>query len=219
MHLPAPILSGMPAPESIAVFAVAALALLVVPGPAVLYIVARSVDQGRPAGLVSTLGVALGSLVHVVAAAAGLSAVLAASATAFTVVKLAGAAYLIALGIRRILRPESIAVGSGRPERSLGRTFRQGVVVNILNPKIIAFFVTFLPQFVSVSDPDAAAKLLFLGAWFMVAASLVILPMIFFADLIALQLRKSPFLLRAVDWLFAGVMAGCAVRLALMRVD
>ncbi len=107
----------MPPSESFAVFAVAALALLVVPGPAVLYVVARSIDQGRTAGIVSTLGVGAGSLVHVLAAAFGLSALLAASSAAFTIVKLTGAVYLIVLGVRRLVRPECVTMGPGDPPR------------------------------------------------------------------------------------------------------
>lgn len=154
----------MPSAETFALFALAALALLVVPGPAVLYIVARSVDQGRTAGLVSTAGVGVGSLVHVGAAALGISAVLAASAAAFTVVKLVGAGYLIVMGMRRILRPEALAAASGREERSLRRVFSQGVMVNVLNPKTAVFFLTFLPQFVDPARGPAALQMLVLGS-------------------------------------------------------
>src|SRR5262245_9840578 len=127
----------MPSPSTLAVFCAAALALIVVPGPAVTYIVTQSIDSGRRAGLVSALGIASGGLVHVAAAVVGLSALLASSATAFTVVKLVGAAYLIVIGIRRLLargedeaEPEA-AAEPGAP----GRLFVQGAVVNVLNPK------------------------------------------------------------------------------------
>jgi threonine/homoserine/homoserine lactone efflux protein len=156
----------MPSTETLALFSVAALALLIVPGPAVLYVVARSVDQGRRAGLLSTLGVAAGSLVHVAAAALGLSAVLAASAAAFAVVKWAGAAYLVFLGIRRLAGPDERAPGPGRPARSSGAVFRQGVVVNVLNPKTALFFLTFLPQFADPSRGPAALQMLLLGGLF-----------------------------------------------------
>ena len=141
----------MPDASVLPVFAAATLALLVVPGPAVLYIVARSVSGGRRAGLVSVLGVHVGTLVHVVAAVVGLSAVLASSAVAFTIVKYAGAAYLVYLGLRtwasrRQDAPASVSV------TSLRRTFWQGALVNVTNPKTALFFLAFLPQFV---DPDA----------------------------------------------------------------
>jgi threonine/homoserine/homoserine lactone efflux protein len=155
----------IPAPETLGLFVLAALALLLVPGPAVLYIVARSIDQGRAAGLLSVLGVHLGSLVHVGAAVVGLSSLLVSSAVAFNVVKYLGAAYLISLGIRALLtrqEPDDVQVRPA-PLRTL---LRQGAVVNILNPKTALFFLAFLPQFV---DPDAGAvplQIAFLGLVF-----------------------------------------------------
>lgn len=135
----------------------ASLALAVVPGPAVLYIVAQSVDQGRGAGLVSALGISVGGLVHVAAATIGLSSLLASSATAFTIVKYAGAVYLIVLGVRRLLTREELPDEVARPPRARQRLFRDGVIVNVLNPKTALFFLAFLPQFV---DTDAAAPAL-----------------------------------------------------------
>jgi threonine/homoserine/homoserine lactone efflux protein len=144
----------VPPAHAIVLFSLAALALIVVPGPAVLYIVARSFDGGRAAGLVSALGVATGGLVHVLAAIVGLSSLVASSATAFTVVRYAGAAYLIVLGVRRLLeRDEERAVEVAATVDRL-RVYRDGIVVNVLNPKTALFFVAFLPQFV---DPAAGA--------------------------------------------------------------
>jgi threonine/homoserine/homoserine lactone efflux protein len=141
----------IPDASTLAVFVAAALALLLVPGPAVLYIVARSVEQGRAAGLVSVVGVHLGSLVHIAAAAVGLSSLLVSSAVAFNVVKYLGAAYLVFLGIRALVTRVEPATVEVRPA-PLGRLLRQGAVVNVLNPKTALFFLAFLPQFV---DPDA----------------------------------------------------------------
>jgi threonine/homoserine/homoserine lactone efflux protein len=152
------------------VFAAAALALAVVPGPAVLYIVARSVDQGRFAGLVSALGIGVGSLVHVTAATIGLSSLLASSATAFTVVKYAGAAYLILLGIHRLLKREEVAEVAATPPRALRKIFRDGVIVNVLNPKTALFFLAFLPQFVDPAHGAATLQILVLGLTFTVIA-------------------------------------------------
>jgi len=146
----------IPDTGTLAVFALASLALAVVPGPAVLYIVAQSVHGGRRAGVVSALGVASGGLVHVLAAVIGLSALLAASAEAFTVVKILGAAYLVWLGIRTLLSSDD-RVGGRRPESTLGRTYRRGVVVNVLNPKTALFFIAFLPQFVDPSRGHVVA--------------------------------------------------------------
>ena len=160
----------MPEAGTLGVFALAALALIVVPGPAVLYIVAQSIDGGRVAGLVSALGVALGGLVHVAAAAIGLSALLVSSATAFTVVKLAGAAYLIGLGLHTLLRRHEPPDAAVPRERRLRRIFSQGVVVNVLNPKTALFFLAFLPQFVDPERGSVALQLLVLGLVFVVLA-------------------------------------------------
>ena len=154
----------MPDSSTLSLFILAALALLLVPGPAVLYIVARSIDQGRNAGLVSVIGVSLGSMVHVVAAALGLSALLVQSALAFQTVKYAGAAYLIYLGVQRLREKDDIEVGPQAPQRTLRRVFTQGIVVNILNPKTALFFFAFLPQFVNVdSGTSVGLQILFLG--------------------------------------------------------
>lgn len=158
----------MIAPDRWALFVVAALALLLVPGPAVLYVVTRSIQQGRKAGLVSVLGIHLGTLVHIVAATAGLSALVVSSATAFTVVKVAGAAYLIALGLWTLFSPKAEAEIALGGERRLRRVFAQGVVVNVLNPKTALFFLAFLPQFVDPSRGRPALQILLLGFTFAV---------------------------------------------------
>ena len=158
----------MPAPWTIVLFVSAAMLVLLIPGPAVLYIVARSVEQGRRAGVVSAVGVGAGSLVHVAAAALGLSAILMSSATAFTTVKLAGAAYLFYLGLRALLRgrePHGEVVVDPLPLR---RVFAQGVVVNVLNPKVALFFFAFLPSFVDPARGPVAGQILFLGGLYAV---------------------------------------------------
>jgi threonine/homoserine/homoserine lactone efflux protein len=141
----------VPASSTLAVFCLAGLALIVVPGPAVTYIVTQSIDKGRRAGLVSALGIATGGLVHVTAAVVGLSALIASSASAFTVVKLVGAAYLVVLGVRRLFSSDDSPPEQSHEPVEHSRLFAQGVVVNILNPKTALFFLAFLPQFV---DPD-----------------------------------------------------------------
>jgi threonine/homoserine/homoserine lactone efflux protein len=144
----------MPSAMTLGLFAVAAVALLVVPGPAVLYITTRSAAQGRRAGMVSVAGVHTGTLVHVLAAVAGLSALLVASALAFSVVKVVGAAYLIVLGVRTIAgrRDAFSSTPEATKVRSLRRLYVDGVVVNVLNPKTALFFLAFLPQFVERGD-------------------------------------------------------------------
>jgi threonine/homoserine/homoserine lactone efflux protein len=160
----------MPEASTLALFVVAALVLLVVPGPSVLYIVARSIEGGRTAGLVSVLGVQTGAMVHIAFAAVGLSAILASSALAFSVVKWFGAAYLVWLGLRQIFgRDEGDKDVTVEPAR-LSRVFSQGVIVNILNPKTALFFLAFLPQFVDPSRGAAWTQILLLGATFVILA-------------------------------------------------
>jgi threonine/homoserine/homoserine lactone efflux protein len=156
----------MPSPEVFAAFAAASLALLIVPGPSVLYIVTRSMDQGRAAGLVSVLGIHTGSIVHVAAAALGLSAILASSALSFGVVKYAGAVYLIWLGIRAIRERSEARSELGGREHSLARIYAQGVIVNVLNPKTALFFLAFLPQFIDMSKGSVPLQAVILGATF-----------------------------------------------------
>ncbi|HZQ26888.1 MAG TPA: LysE family translocator [Acidimicrobiales bacterium] len=163
----------MPTLSSFALFALAALALLAVPGPSVLYIITRSIEQGRRAGLVSVLGIHTGSLVHVAAAAVGVSTVLAASAAAFTTVKLLGAGYLVFIGVRKLLAAsradgahEGVADDPEPPRVGLRRVYGQGVVVNVLNPKTALFFLAFLPQFTDPGRGPVAAQVVVLGLCF-----------------------------------------------------
>jgi threonine/homoserine/homoserine lactone efflux protein len=156
----------MPSPEVFAAFAVASLALLIVPGPSVLYIVTRSMDQGRAAGLVSVLGIHTGSIVHVAAASLGLSAILASSALSFGIVKYAGAAYLVWLGIRAIRDHGEERADVAATGHSLARVYAQGVVVNVLNPKTALFFLAFLPQFVDASKGSIPLQVVILGVTF-----------------------------------------------------
>ncbi len=161
----------MPTLESLAIFAVASAALILIPGPAVLYIVARSVHQGRKAGVVSALGVEIGSMVHIVGAALGLSAILVSSSVAFSAVKFAGAAYLIYLGIRTLLtRDESTEAVAVTPMK-LRRLFGQGVIVNVLNPKVALFFFAFFPQFIDPNRGSVALQTLVLGIVFCVVGT------------------------------------------------
>ena len=154
----------LPHAGALEVFALASLALLLVPGPAVLYVVAQSAEHGRKAGLASVTGIHVGTIVHIVAATVGLSALIVASATAFTTVKLVGACYLVYVGIRKLLErdvPLRVAEGSRR------RLFAQGVVVNVLNPKTALFFLAFLPQFVDPNRGATWSQVFVLGVLFM----------------------------------------------------
>jgi threonine/homoserine/homoserine lactone efflux protein len=143
----------MPTEGTLAAFAATALVLLLIPGPAVLYIVSQSVEHGRRAGLTASLGVHAGTLVHVTAAALGLSAILVSSSLAFGAVRLVGAAYLIYLGVRTLAGRGGDGDAPVKHEARLGRIFRQGALVNVTNPKTALFFFAFLPQFVDPNRP------------------------------------------------------------------
>lgn len=191
----------MPELSTYLFFCTAALALIVVPGPAVLYVVAQSIDQGRKAGVVSALGIAGGGLVHVVAATVGLSALLVRSATLFEAVKLAGAAYLIYLGVRRLLTKETAEFEEREP-RPLKALFRRGVVVNVLNPKTALFFFAFLPQFVDTDLGAAWLQIAIFGLTFVALALVSDSLYALAAGTAAHRLRGRAF--RAVQRWFSG---------------
>lgn len=152
-------------PTKLVLFAGAALALVITPGPAVFYIVTRSVDQGCRAGMASVLGIGLGNYLQALAAALGLSAVLASSALAFSVVKYAGAMYLVFIGVKKLLSPAA-EFAEAAPERRarFGAIFRQAIVVEVLNPKTALFFLAFLPQFTDPARGAVWLQLLVLGS-------------------------------------------------------
>jgi threonine/homoserine/homoserine lactone efflux protein len=161
-------------------FIVAVMLLSVTPGPDTAYIVGRSVAQGRGAGVVSALGIALGCIVHTLACGFGLTALLAASATAFTIVKFAGAIYLIYLGVRLIFaKPAALKARDSQAEesrirvapKSLQQLFAQGFVTNVLNPKVVLFFVSFIPQFVAVDSSHKTLAFLALGFVFVLVST------------------------------------------------
>ena len=156
---------AFPELSAIELFAAASVALLLIPGPAVLYIVTQSAEQGRSAGLASVAGIHIGTLVHILAAAIGLSALILASAVAFSVVKFAGAAYLVYLGVRKLLERGS-ASDAEPPRAPLRRVFARGAVVNVLNPKTALFFLAFLPQFVDTDRGAVWSQVVVLGLVF-----------------------------------------------------
>jgi threonine/homoserine/homoserine lactone efflux protein len=187
-------------------FVSAALVLLAIPGPAVFYVTSRSIGHGRSAGFVSALGIGVGTLLHVVAATLGFSALLMSSAIAFSVVKYLGAAYLIYLGIQKLLREESIAQSDQSARIQLSRIFGQGIVVNVLNPKTALFFFAFLPQFVDVSRGNVAGQILFLGLLFAVMGVLSDSVWALFAGTVAQVLRGNPRWMRTQRYVSGGML-------------
>ena len=155
----------MPDPRTVLTFATASFVLLIIPGPAVLYIVNRSVSDGRRVGIAAASGLSIGNLTHAIAAAAGLSAVLATSAAAFNVIKWCGAVYLVGVGVRALLS-EAAPIDADQRSMSPTRAFRQGIVVNTLNPKVALFFISYLPSFIDADTGNAWAQALTLGVVF-----------------------------------------------------
>jgi threonine/homoserine/homoserine lactone efflux protein len=206
--------SAVPTPSTIALFCSAALALLLLPGPTVLYIVTRSIDQGRRAGLVSVLGTHVGSLVHVAGAALGLSALLVSSAVAFSAVKYVGATYLIWLGVRRWRAGDRDAALT--PHRSLTtpQLFRQGFVVQVLNPKTAIFFLAFLPQFVHGDRGPVSVQVLVLGVVFITIGLMSDSAYALAASSIGSALRRSDRARRAERYVSSGVYVGLGVTTA-----
>jgi len=206
----------MPDASTFLLFAAASLAFLAIPGPSVFYIVTRSLAQGRRAGLASMLGVQVGGLVHVVAAALGVSALIASSAEAFTVVKYAGAAYLIALGLRKLLSSgETDEDPEPRGQASFARLFSHGVVVNVLNPKTALFFLAFLPQFIDPAAGPVAPQMLVLGTLLVGIGVLSDGTYALIAARAGQRLRRAAATRRLLDRLSGGVFVGLGVIAAL----
>ncbi len=202
-------------PGTLAVFALASALLIAVPGPAVLYIVTRSVEQGRRVGVVGAFGIEVGALVHVAFAAVGISAVLASSAVAFSVVKYVGAAYLIVMGVRTLLARGGEHEVSAERARSVRRVFAQGVVVNVLNPKVALFFLAFLPQFVDPDGARPALQIAFLGLAFVAIALVLDVSWALAAGTAGAFLRRTRLFARLRRYVSGSVFVALGVAAAL----
>jgi threonine/homoserine/homoserine lactone efflux protein len=201
---------------NIALFVAASLAVIVAPGPDNIYVLTRGVAQGRDVALASAWGMCSGLLFHTTLAALGLSAVLARSAVAFSVVKYAGAAYLIFLGVRALLSKEGFAPSVGEESAAqLGRFFLKGLTMNLLNPKVAVFFLAFLPQFVNVGSSGAALRLGALGLIFALLSVIVFSAIALFSGLFGDKLSKSPRFANVLQGLTGSVLIGLGVRLVL----
>lgn len=208
----------MPSLETAGLFSVAAVALLLIPGPAVTYIVTRSIDQGRAAGLVSVAGIHVGTSVHIIAATLGLSGLLLSSAVAFEAVKYLGAGYLIVVGVRTLLSRSADGAMPMRPRRHFRRIFADAVVVNALNPKTALFFLAFLPQFVDPARGAITLQILALGALFVALGLLTDTGYALSASAAAYRLRTSSLFermrtrLAGVVYIVLGASAAFTVR-------
>jgi threonine/homoserine/homoserine lactone efflux protein len=201
---------------NIYLFVAASLAVIVAPGPDNFYVLTRGVAQGREVALASAWGMCSGLLFHTTLAALGLSAILAQSALAFSVVKYAGAAYLIYLGLRALLsKEEFVPAAEAVPVANLRSFFLRGLTMNLLNPKVAVFFLAFLPQFASPASDGAALRLLALGLVFALLSVIVFSALALFSGVLGDRLNKNPRLANVLQWLTGCVLIGLGIRLAL----
>lgn len=199
-------------------FAVAAFVLAITPGPDMTLFVGRALSEGRTAGFACMLGASSGVLVHTTLVAIGLSALIVASPEAFILLKIGGAGYLVWLAIHTIRHGSAFSPKKqADSQHTFLKNWMKGLGVNLLNPKIILFFMTFLPQFVSAHDPHAPGKLMFLGVFFIVVSVPVTSPMIVAADGFAALMRRSPKVTKVLDWLFASVFSAFAVKILMTQ--
>ncbi len=209
----------IPSTEVIAAFTLAGLLLNVTPGPDMTLQVSRALNQGKSAAYFVMVGTMSGVLVHVFLAAAGISALIAASPSAFLVVKYLGALYLGYLAVMIIKDGSAFNVERRSPTLySRWHNMRAGFFINLLNPKVVLFFITFFPQFVSIDDPHATKKLMLLGLYFIVVSTPVAVVYIAMADRLANALQENRKIMRGIDYLFAGVFGAFAVKIIFTRV-
>ena len=207
----------LPEATVLVAYSVACFVLFITPGPDMSLFLAKTISGGRKAGIAAMLGAQAGCCVHTMLAALGLSALLAASATAFLVLKLVGGLYLLWLAVDAIRHGSALNVRrEAGTQVSVWRTFVLGVGVNLTNPKVVLFFVTFLPQFVSAGDPYAAQKLVFFGLYFVLFNLPLCALMVLGADRVLALLKRRPRVMRAIDYVFAGIFGAFAVKILAM---
>ncbi|HVM89301.1 MAG TPA: LysE family translocator [Puia sp.] len=203
-------------PENFWIFALTALVLNLTPGNDMLFVMARSSLQGSKAGMISSLGIMAGCMVHMVAAVAGLSAIIAKSAFAFSVIKYIGAAYLIYLGIQSVLsKSKGLSFSSSVQEVSYQKIFWQAVFTNVLNPKVALFFLAFLPQFINTKSGNTTAQILFLGLWFNMGGTLVNIIVAVLFGKIGYWMNRSPGFAEWQKRITGGILIALGMKVAL----
>jgi threonine/homoserine/homoserine lactone efflux protein len=207
-------MSFIPDTSTLIQFAIATVILAITPGPDMTLFVSRTLSQGRATGFASMAGALTGTLIHTTLVVVGISALIVASPMAFFVLKIFGAGYLVFLAFQAVTKGSAFSPEKRTgPQVSLFRSWMAGLGVNLLNPKIILFFMTFLPQFVSAHDPNASGKLFFLGMMFIVLSIPVTVPMVLAAEKFSAAMKASPRVTRVVDYLFAGVFSAFALKI------
>ena len=204
----------LPSLPVLSAFTVAALILTLTPGPDMTLFLGRALSQGRAAGMAAMFGAATGVVIHTLLAAFGISALIQASPNGFLALKIVGALYLLWLAIQAIREGSAFSLEEAKTKpKSLTSNWLTGIGINLLNPKIILFFITFLPQFISPGDVNATGKMIFLGFYFIIIASMCCSMMVYAVDKVADTLKRNPKVTRAIDWLFAGVFSAFAIRI------
>ncbi|HPQ44711.1 MAG TPA: LysE family translocator [Syntrophales bacterium] len=196
-------------------FLITSIAVILMPGPAMLFVISNGLTRGSRASVAAALGTTTGVSFHLFCAAFGLAVILKTSAIAFTVVKFTGAAYLMYLAIRTLVSKEQIVTPVSENEKSKTSIFWQGIFINILNPKLPIFFLAFLPQFIDPGLTSTTSQTLFLGTLFMGMTIIIFIGYGLFASLLRRKVLNSPFILKAIRWCFASVFMALGVRLAL----
>ena len=195
-------------------YSLACLVLFITPGPDMSLFLAKTLSGGRRAGIAAMAGAMIGCVVHSLLAAFGLSALIAASPAAFLALKIVGALYLFWIAVDALRNGSAVSVMASAPAPvSFWRTLALGLSINLTNPKVVLFFVTFLPQFIDAQDPHASGKLLFLGIYFVVLTCPLAVLLILGAERLLGTIRRHPRILRVIDWVFAGVFSAFAVRI------
>jgi threonine/homoserine/homoserine lactone efflux protein len=208
----------LPDSTTLITYTIASLLLFITPGPDMSLWLSRTIGSGRAAGVASMVGTNVGCIVHTLLAAFGVSALIAASQTGFFVLKIVGAVYLLWLAVDAIRNGSSLNVKTNDASASsVLSSFMMGVTINLTNPKVVLFFITFLPQFVSSDDPHVTGKLLFLGLYFVVINTPGAFLIILGAEKLVQWLKARPRVLRGIDYSFAGVFAFFALKIALTQ--
>jgi|SRR5205814_191791 len=207
----------MPDFSALGAFFAAAFLLNIAPGPDMLYVIGRSIGQGRRAGTVSALGIFVGCLVHIFVAAVGLAALLRSSPLAYSIVRYAGAGYLVYLGVRVLLQRTSALEAPEIQSAPLGQIFTQGVITNVLNPKVALFFLAFLPQFIQPQRGSVALQIIVLGLIFDVGGTLVNLAVAQAGGRLGDAIKQHSGLARLQKWFTGTVFIGLGMRVAVKR--
>ena len=203
--------------SNFALFFAASWVLIITPGPDMIYVITRGISQGRKAGMISAIGVTLGILVHTIFAACGLALILRTSALAFLAVKFAGAGYLIYIGVKTLKEKSDFKFNRDRPKDGIGKIFVQGILSNVLNPKIALFFLAFLPQFVNPGHGSASAQMVYLGLIFALFGIVFLVLLGYFSGRIGLWFSNKQNFAEKIRWFTGSVLIALGLRLAFME--